>query len=88
MVPPNNASKWQMGFNSAFKGLTQGNNDTEVSKESIWEIGGGWCRGTTGVVGTAQIGLHTFTVHILHSFSICITVLDIRIVLLRYHFNV
>jgi len=21
MVPPNNASKWQMGFNSAFKGL-------------------------------------------------------------------
>ena len=23
VAPPSNASKWQMGFNSAFKGLTQ-----------------------------------------------------------------
>jgi len=26
---PNNASKWQMGFNSAFKGLTSKNNNRE-----------------------------------------------------------
>jgi hypothetical protein len=24
VAPPSNASKWQMGFNSAFKGLIQG----------------------------------------------------------------
>jgi hypothetical protein len=26
VAPPSNASKWQMGFNSAFKGLTLGSN--------------------------------------------------------------
>jgi len=26
VAPPSNASKWQMGFNSAFKGLKQNSN--------------------------------------------------------------
>jgi len=32
---PNNASKWQMGFNSAFKGLI-GSFETFVSHVSVW----------------------------------------------------
>jgi hypothetical protein len=28
VAPPSNASKWQMGFNSAFKGLTLENDST------------------------------------------------------------
>jgi hypothetical protein len=37
VAPPSNASKWQMGFNSAFKGLTSTKSDTAVCELSqIW----------------------------------------------------
>ena len=34
VAPPNNASKWQIGFNSAFKGLTK---SAFVGKKGILE---------------------------------------------------
>ena len=32
VAPPSNASKWQMGFNSAFKGLHINNNNNNILK--------------------------------------------------------
>jgi hypothetical protein len=38
VAPPSNASKWQMGFNSAFKGLRNTNewNRSKMGKENVW----------------------------------------------------
>jgi hypothetical protein len=38
VAPPSNASKWQMGFNSAFKGLTQMACIQGVSRTPSWPI--------------------------------------------------
>jgi hypothetical protein len=43
VAPPSNASKWQMGFNSAFKGLTLNLLTTTIvappSNASKWQMG-------------------------------------------------
>jgi hypothetical protein len=34
---PNNVSKWQIGFNSAFKGLNlDGQTDRKIERETLW----------------------------------------------------
>ena len=39
VAPPSNASKWQMGFNSAFKGLIHSQTDTAVLKFGFCVVG-------------------------------------------------
>ena len=54
MVSFNNASKWQMGFNSAFKGLNSGvpwkkRCSTRIIKSFYWRIGLEFKEGTSGM---------------------------------------
>jgi len=37
VAPPSNASKWQMGFNSAFKGLIL-SRSSKVGRSSFWTM--------------------------------------------------
>jgi hypothetical protein len=39
--PPNNTSKWQMGFNSAFKGLRTQTLAVGITREAQTAVGGG-----------------------------------------------
>jgi len=39
VAPPSNASKWQMGFNSAFKGLREGQRLSVLNSSVVRKLG-------------------------------------------------